>query len=138
MEKHTYRSFFGIVFLTAVLFISGCDKRITQDPGYLEGVISIGPICPVERVPPDPACLPTAETYKAYSVSVFSSDGRRKILQLNPSLDGSFITELAPGNYLVVLDKAQNYIGGSNLPVEVSISTQDKTLLNINIDTGIR
>jgi len=138
MEKHTYRSFFGIVFLTAVLFISGCDKRITQDPGYLEGVISIGPICPVERVPPDPACLPTAETYKAYPVSVFSSDGRRKILQLNPSLDGSFITELAPGNYLVVLDKAQNYIGGSNLPVEVSISTQDKTLLNINIDTGIR
>ena len=138
MEKHTYRSFFGIVFLTAVLFISGCDKRITQDPGYLEGVISIGPICPVERVPPDPACLPTAETYKAYPVSVFYSDGRRKILQLNPSLDGSFITELAPGNYLVVLDKAQNYIGGSNLPVEVSISTQDKTLLNINIDTGIR
>lgn len=138
MEKHTYRSIFGIVFLTAILFISGCDKRIAQDPGYLEGVISIGPICPVERVPPDPACLPTAETYKAYPVSVFSSDGRRKILQLNPSLDGSFITELAPGNYLVVLDKAQNYIGGSNLPVEVSISTQDKTLLNINIDTGIR
>jgi|SRR5450759_1219965 len=137
MEKHTYRSFFGIVFL-AVLFISGCDKRMTLEPGYLEGVISIGPICPVERVPPDPACLPTAETYKAYPVSVFSSDGRRKILQLNPSLDGSFITELAPGNYLVVLDKAQNYIGGSNLPVEVSISTQDKTLLNINIDTGIR
>lgn len=138
MKKHTYRSFFGIVFLTAVLFISGCDKRMTLEPGYLEGVISIGPICPVERVPPDPACLPTAETYKAYPVSVFSSDGRRKILQLNPSLDGSFITELAPGNYLVVLDKAQNYIGGSNLPVEVSISTQDKTLLNINIDTGIR
>ena len=59
-------------------------------------------------------------------------------MQLSPSLDGSFITELAPGNYLVVLEKAQNYIGGSNLPVEVSISTQDKTLLNINIDTGIR
>jgi len=137
MEKHTYKSFFGIVFL-AVLFISGCDKRMTLEPGYLEGVISIGPICPVERVPPDPACLPTAETYKAYPVSVFSSDGRRKILQLNPLLDGSFITELAPGNYLVVLDKAQNYIGGSNLPVEVSISTQDKTLLNINIDTGLR
>ncbi len=138
MEKHTYRSIFGIVFLTAILFISGCDKRIAQDPGYLEGVISIGPICPVERVPPDPACLPTAETYKAYPVSVYSSDGKRKIVQLNPSLDGSFSTDLPPGNYLVVLEKPQNYIGGSNLPVEVSISAQDKTLLNINIDTGIR
>jgi hypothetical protein len=138
MEKYTNRIFFGIVFLTTVLFISGCNKRMTSEPGYLEGVISIGPICPVEKVPPDPGCLPTAETYKAYPVSVFSSDGRRKILQLSPSLDGSFITELAPGNYLVVLEKAQSYIGGSNLPVEVSISTQDKTLLNINIDTGIR
>lgn len=138
MERHTYRSIFGIVFLTAILFISGCDKRMTQETGYLEGVISIGPICPVERVPPDPTCLPTAETYKAYPVSIFTSDGKRKIIQLNPSLDGSFSTELPPGNYLVILERAQNFIGGSNLPVEVSISTQDKTLLNINIDTGIR
>jgi hypothetical protein len=138
MEKYTNRIFFGIVFFTTIFFISGCNKRMTPEPGYLEGIITIGPICPVEKVPPDPGCLPTAETYNAYPVSVFSSDGRRKILQLNPSLDGSFITELAPGNYLVVLEKAQNYIGGSNLPVEVSISTQDKTLLNINIDTGIR
>lgn len=111
---------------------------MTQETGYLEGVISIGPICPVERVPPDPTCLPTAETYKAYPVSIFTSDGKRKIIQLNPSLDGSFSTELPPGNYLVILERAQNFIGGSNLPVEVSISTQDKTLLNINIDTGIR
>ena len=138
MDKHTSRSFFGIVFLTAILFISGCDKRMTQETGYLEGVISIGPICPVERVPPDPTCLPTAETYKAYPVGIFTSDGKRKIIQLNPSLDGSFSTELPPGNYLVNLERAQNFIGGSNLPVEVSISTQDKTLLNINIDTGIR
>ena len=111
---------------------------MTQENGYLEGVISIGPICPVEKVPPDPACLPTAETYKAYPVSVFTSDGKRKITQLNPSIDGTFSSKLPPGNYLVVLEKAQNNIGGSNLPVEVSISSQDKTLLNINIDTGIR
>lgn len=138
MERHTYRSIFGIVLLTAIFFISGCDKRMTQETGYLEGVISIGPICPVERVPPDPACLPTAETYKAYPVSIFTSDGKAKILQLNPSLDGSFSSELPSGNYSVVLEKAQNYIGGSNLPAEISIRARDKTLLNINIDTGIR
>jgi len=34
--------------------------------------------------------------------------------------------------------RAKNNIGGSNLPVIVSIKAQDKTLLNINIDTGIR
>lgn len=109
-----------------------------QDKGYLAGVISIGPICPVESIPPDPACLPTAETYKAYPVSVFSNDGKRKIVQLNPSLDGSYITNLSPGNYLVVLEKAQNNLGGSNLPVEISITSLEETFLNISIDTGIR
>ena len=118
--------------------MSGCDKQTTTETGFLEGVISIGPICPVERDPPDPACLPTAETYKAYPVSVWTSDGERRIAQLNPALDGSFRTSLAPGSYLVILENEQNRIGGSNLPAEVSINAHDKTVLNINIDTGIR
>jgi hypothetical protein len=138
MERRSRIITFGIVFLTGLLFISGCDKQMTQATGFLEGVISIGPICPVERDPPDPGCLPTAETYKAYPVSVWTSNGQRKIAQLNPALDGSFKTELAPGNYLVTLENAQSKIGGSNLPVEISINSQEKTLLNINIDTGIR
>ena len=138
MKKHTYTEIFGSIILTCLVLISGCDNKKVLNPGFLEGTISIGPLCPVERVPPDPDCLPTAETYKAYPVSVFTSDGKNKITQLKPSLDGSFFSELPPGNYLVVLEKAQNNISGSNLPVEVSITSQDKTLLNINIDTGIR
>ena len=137
MNKNILRKQVAVIFFLPLIFLAGCDKS-NDNRGYLSGVISIGPICPVERVPPDPTCLPTAETYKAYPVSIFTSDGKRKIIQLNPPLDGSFSTELPPGNYLVILERAQNFIGGSNLPVEVSISTQDKTLLNINIDTGIR
>lgn len=129
---------FGIAFLTGLLFISGCDKQKTQETGFLEGVILIGPICPVETDPPDPGCLPTAETYKAYPVSVWTSDSLRKIAEINPALNGSFRIELAPGNYLVILEKEQNKISSSNLPVEVFIISQEKTLLNINIDTGIR
>jgi hypothetical protein len=129
---------FSILFLTGLLFISACDKQITQETGFLEGNISIGPICPVERDPPDPGCLPTAETYKAYPVSVWTSNGRRKIAQINPALDGSFITELTPGNYLVILENEQNKIGSSTLPVGISIISKETTSLNINIDTGIR
>lgn len=125
-------------FLAGLLFISGCDKQINQGNGSLEGVISIGPICPVETIPPDPGCLPTAETYKAYPVSIWTTNGRRKIAQINPALDGSYRTELNNGNYLVILENGQNGIGRSNLPVEVSIIPQNKTILNIDIDTGIR
>jgi len=138
MDKRICNMIFSILFLTGLLFISACDKQITQETGFLEGKISIGPICPVERDPPDPGCLPTAETYKAYPVSVWTSNGRRKIAQINPALDGSFITELTPGNYLVILENEQNKIGSSTLPVGISIISKETTSLNINIDTGIR
>ena len=138
MKKCDYNVIFGIALLTGLFFMSACDKRITQETGILEGVISIGPICPVETYPPDPGCLPTAETYKTYPVSVWTTDGMRKIAHINPSLDGSYSIELAPENYLVILEKGQNKIGSSNLPLKVSIISQNKTLLNINIDTGIR
>jgi len=137
MIKQTCRIVSGI-FLSALLFISGCDMQMTGEAGFLEGTISIEPLCPVETDPPDPGCLPTADTYNAYPVSVWTANGRIKIAQIHPALDGSYSTELSPGNYLVILDKNQNGVGSSNLPVEVLINSLDKTVLNIDIDTGIR
>jgi hypothetical protein len=138
MKKDSLRKMFCFIFLTGLILMSACDKEKGLNPGWLEGIISIGPICPVEKIPPDPACMPTAETYKAYPVSVFTSDGKQRIIQLEPSLDGTFKSELSPGNYLVVLEIANKHIGGSNLPAEVSIFSQEKTMISINIDTGIR
>ena len=138
MKKDNYKRILVVILLTCLAVMSGCDSKKALVEGILEGTISIGPICPVETIPPDPACLPTAETYKAYPVNVFTSDGKTKVAQLLPSLDGSYSSELPPGDYLIVLERAKNNIGGSNLPVIVSIKAQDKTLLNINIDTGIR
>jgi hypothetical protein len=127
----------GLIFLTGIILVSGCDNKKNTNPGFLEGIISIGPICPVERIPPDPSCLPTAETYKAYPVGVYTANGQTELLELKPSLDGSFTVELPQGTYLVKIAFSSR-IGGSNLPVEISITSQEKTLLNINIDTGIR
>jgi hypothetical protein len=138
MDRWIKKKNTGTLFLLAILYVSGCTKQVPEEYGYLEGVINIGPICPVEKIPPDPGCLPTAETYKAYPVGVFTSDVKRKITQLNPSLDGTFSSKLPAGNYLIVLETAINNIGGSNLPVAVSISSHERTLLNIDIDTGIR
>jgi hypothetical protein len=129
---------FGFTLLTVLLFNWGCDKLNTQDEGILEGKISIGPICPVETDPPDPGCLPTAETYKAYPVSVWTQDGKSKITLLKPSLDGSYKTDLEPGKYLIILETGGNNIGSSNLPIEVTIMSGEITTLNIDIDTGIR
>ena len=137
MKKFIYNCIFSLTILPAIFNPSGCDGRIEQEQGILEGTISIGPICPVETDPPQAECLPTAETYKAYPVSLWTSDGGQKVAQLSPALDGSFSMELDPGQYLIKLEKG-NSIGGSNLPITVEISTLEKTIVNIDIDTGIR
>jgi hypothetical protein len=137
MIRRSYSIIAGIALLIGLLF-SGCEKTTNQETGFLEGVVSIGPICPVETDPPDPGCLPTAETYKAYPVSIWTSNGRRKVAQIYPALDGTYKTEVTTGNYLVKVLPTGNTIGGSNLPVQVTITSQKKTVLNIDIDTGIR
>jgi hypothetical protein len=138
MLKISIKLIISSAFMIWLTCISGCDKQYNQETGFLEGKISIGPLCPVETDPPQPGCLPTAETYKAYPVSIWTSNARRKLDQINPSLDGSYKVELAPGNYLIKLDKEQHAIGSSNLPFEVSIISRKETKLDINIDTGIR
>jgi hypothetical protein len=137
MHRLELRKAGGIIIFLILVFVTGCDKS-EKESGYLAGTISIGPICPVERIPPDPGCLPTAETYKAFPVSVYSSDGEEKITELNPSINGTFSCELPIGNYIVILENTISKIGGSNLPVNISIKLQDTTRLNISIDTGIR
>lgn len=137
MHRLGLKKVVGMILFLAIVFVTGCDKS-ERESGYLAGTISIGPICPVERIPPDPGCLPTAETYKAYPVSVYSFDGDDKITQLSPSLNGSFSCELPAGKYIVILENANSKIGGSNLPASISVKLRDTTRLNISIDTGIR
>jgi hypothetical protein len=124
--------FFGL------LVFSGCENKESQETGVLEGTISIGPICPVETDPPEPGCLPTAETYKAYPVYIYTADGSQKIKLISPGSDGSFSVELAADSYLIVLEKENNGIGSGNLPLEVTIKPSETTTIDIDIDTGIR
>jgi len=138
MRRYDKILIIAIGFVTGVFSGSGCDKKYTQDAGFLQGKVSIGPICPVEKYPPDPGCLPTAETYKAYPVGVWTANGEIKVAQINPALDGLYKTPLEPGNYLVILETSRGKFGNSNLPAEVTIFSQENTTLDINVDTGIR
>lgn len=105
----------------------------------LKGKISIGPLCPVETIPPNPNCLPTAATYKAWATAVWTLDKSSKIITLSPNLDGAYQLDLPSGKYVIDFDEKQtNHIGGSNLPSIITIFDKDTTNFNINIDTGIR
>lgn len=122
-----------------------CDRynihfvRQNLQEGIVKGNIRIGPICPVETIPPRPECLPTMETYKAWQTAVWNADKTKKIQNINPQLNGYYELTLPSGKYVVDFENTQtNKIGKSNLPLSFNITTGETTTLNVNIDTGIR
>lgn len=125
-------SVIGIV--ACLLILSGCTQIIQT--GTLSGTVSIGPLCPVERNPPDPQCQPTLETYKNYPISIHSYDGTQ-VAQIMPLLNGSYSLALVEGQYIIDSDKPSR-IGNANLPQNITITHGETTIFDIMIDTGIR
>lgn len=118
-----------------LLFLLLACQMQPQAKGVLEGKVSIGPICPVERIPPDPQCQPTEETYHAWPVAVF--EGKHKVTNIVVKTDGTFSVELPPGTYTMDYEKQQHF-GKGTLPATVVIKPGKTTTLDIDIDTGIR
>lgn len=135
------KNIFLIGIIASIILINGCVQQQNQisEKGFLEGKVTIGPLCPVESFPPDPNCQPTEETYKARPIAIWTSDKKTKVAQIEPNLDGTYKIELPVGNYIVDLEKQQPFgVGSSNLPAPISINSGKITTLNIDSDTGIR
>ncbi len=113
---------------------TGCGCKSTR--GYLSGKVTIGPLCPVEKIPPDPNCQATVETYNSWPIAIFNSDGIN-VKTITGDATGSFNLELAPGEYTIDLENKPG-VGGSNLPKRVKISLGETQEISIDIDTGIR
>ncbi len=127
----------GLAILIPVFF--SCKEQAGIGfTGVLKGKITIGPLCPVETVPPQPGCQPTAQTYITWATAVWNLNKTTKLITLNPSLEGNYRVTLPTGHYIVDLANPQAYRAGSNLPMEITVIKDDSTLFNITIDTGIR
>lgn len=111
-----------------VVLVGGCTSP-PIDSG-VEGTVTVGPMCPVERDPPDPDCAdrPLAVTLEALRagivVATFSSDEA-----------GQYRVALAPGNY-TFQDKAHGLPSCHAGPVVVV--AQEYTRLDFVCDSGIR
>ncbi len=132
------KSIIPIILTILIILIGGCiqQQNRVSEKGFLEGKVTIGPLCPVERYPPDPSCQPTEETYKAWPIAVYTPDKKTKVAQIEPLENGTYKVELPVGEYIVDLEKQHMF--GKNLPATIAIKKGEITTLNIDIDTGIR
>ena len=113
----------------------GACPSSEKDSGILRGTMTIGPICPVERI--DNPCNPTPEMYAAHRVFVYNSDKSKLITTLTPNEKGNFSATLSEGKYFVDVER-QSIGGTQGAPAVISIKSGETTTLTISIDTGIR
>jgi hypothetical protein len=96
------------------------------------GYAHVGPTCPVESSPPDPACAdrPYVGTFVVESV------GGRAVTDVTTGNDGRFSVGLAPGSYNLRL--RSNSVMPSLAPVAFTVREGAWTTLDLALDSGIR
>ncbi len=104
--------------------------------GTVLGHVVLGPICPVEKIPPDPACAP--RPYKT-SIDVWNLKTGSSYQRVATNSSGSFKLSLKAGIYGLNVAPPVN---GSPYPrctqVNVSVVAKKTQSVTINCDTGIR
>ena len=118
--------------------VTPAPKATSPNPGGLqtsgiEGKITIGPTCPVERVPPDPNCAD--KPYQA-TIIVKTADEQKEISSFSSDKDGKFKVKLIPGTYVLVPVRNNTYPQASSQKVIVKVN--NFTQVNISFDSGIR
>jgi hypothetical protein len=133
-----------IVLIAAILcgiaVLSGCVSNASLgEKGVLTGNVTVGPLIPVERIDATPI-LPPPEVFTSRHLIVYTADGGTRVadVDIQPAgYHGTYSVRLSPGTY--VLDYPHQGVGhASPLPKQVTIEAGKTTIVDVDIDTGIR
>jgi hypothetical protein len=109
------------------------DMGSTSKKSGITGTVTLGPTCPVERIPPDPNCAPK---FYSTSINIMKTTSTVIVKTVQSDSKGVFYVDLAPGAYVLQAK------GGNMLPrcgdVSAEVRSNQYTIANISCDTGIR
>jgi hypothetical protein len=133
--QHRSRSAPAIVVLVLVgLLVAACGSAATPGPtGTVTLTLTAGPVCPVERIPPDPNCAP--RPVADAEVIVLTVDGR-EVGRPRSDAAGKIRLTLPQGRYIVrPLQTGTFPIAPEEVTVDVGSAPVD---IALGYDTGIR
>jgi hypothetical protein len=124
-----------LIHFTVVRDPPSATKQLAGN-GTVTGRVVLGPVCPVERIPPDPACAP--RPYKS-TINVWSTWTGSSYRPVQTDAKGVFRLSLPPGAYSLAVSRPS---GGSLFPrctdLKISVATKRTQNVTVNCDTGIR
>jgi hypothetical protein len=127
-----------IIFLVLIILtvlLAACSNP-QANTGTLMGKVTIGPFTPVQQAGETPAALP-AEAYTSRGIEILQGGHEEIYKTVHFNADGTYSVTLPEGNYIVRSISTDVY-QASGLPTSVKITAGHDTVLDLNIDTGIR
>ena len=131
----------GLKQILIFLIVGGSLAACTATPqnlatGTLRGHVTIGPLVPVLREG-EPEPTPAPEVYAARQIVIYESDGKSVVARVEINPQGNYEASLPVGVYIVDINRI-GIDSASGLPQEVEIKEGEITILDVDIDTGIR
>ncbi len=122
-----------------IVAVAGCAPTASGSPasdGTLQLEVVAGPICPVERDPPDPDCAP--RPVGGARIFVQPGDGRDIVVgEATTDETGHATIAVAPGDYLVTGGEVEGLMGRP-AATAVTVSSGRTVAVTLTYDTGIR
>jgi hypothetical protein len=121
-----------IASLTLTMALAACGAQAAQPGTGIQGIVQVGPTCPVERInspcPPHPI---------ATTVVVRTAAGG-EVTRFRSGTDGHFKVDLAPGTYAVVGLTVGSSMLPRPIPTSVTVTSGTYTTISVEYDSGIR
>lgn len=126
----------GIALLLVYALASCAPTSAPSGPTHAtSGRAVAGPVCPVERTPPDPACAPRPV---AGAVLVITGVDGREVARATTDQDGRWSIDLRAGAYTLTPQPVIGLLGQAP-PVPLTVSASGPTVTeDVLYDTGIR
>jgi hypothetical protein len=106
---------------------------VGENYGFVQGKVTIGPLCPVETNPPQSECMPTPAIFQAYPITVYDVQTQKLVKTFNANADGTYEISLPEGGY-----ELKSETGLQSFSDKIVIEADQIQTLDISIDTGIR
>jgi hypothetical protein len=111
----------------------GAGVSTTTSTSGIEGLVTLGPTCPVER-----ADSPCPDRPYAAGIRIVNSDTGKAVRTVHSGSDGRFRVALSPGDY--TLEPVSQGEGGLpyGKPVDVTVRPNEYVHVTVAFDSGIR